>query len=60
MQGSYDFPSPEWDEISDDAKNIIRHLLVVDPSQRWTCSYLLQDDWITGKTASTKVIKKIN
>lgn len=32
--GEYDFPSPYWDDISDMAKDLIRSLLVVDPSKR--------------------------
>nr|CDS32435.1 phosphorylase kinase gamma subunit [Hymenolepis microstoma] len=34
MQGKYSFPSPEWDEISDITKDLIRSMLVVDASQR--------------------------
>ena len=34
--GKFDFPSPVWDNISDEPKDIIRHLLVVDPKKRWS------------------------
>lgn len=36
-QGRYDFPSPIWDDISTEAKDLINNLLVVDPSKRMTC-----------------------
>ena len=36
-KGKFGFPSPAWDDISEDVKSIIRNLLVVDPSRRWTC-----------------------
>jgi hypothetical protein len=34
--GEYDFPSPFWDDVSDLAKDLIRNLLVVNPSSRLT------------------------
>jgi serine/threonine protein kinase len=35
--GRFDFPSPVWDNISQEAKDIIANLLVVDPSRRLSC-----------------------
>lgn len=35
-KGQYEFPSPSWDHISNEAKEIIMNLLVVDPSKRMT------------------------
>lgn len=49
-KGKYDFPTPPWDSLSNEAKDIIRHLLVVDPSKRWTCEQLLKHPWILGET----------
>lgn len=34
MQGKYSFRSPEWDEISDTAKDLIRSMLIVDSAAR--------------------------
>ncbi|XP_039752168.1 phosphorylase b kinase gamma catalytic chain, liver/testis isoform isoform X2 [Pararge aegeria] len=34
MEGKYSFTSPEWVDISEDPKNLIRRFLVVDPSER--------------------------
>ncbi|XP_026754974.2 phosphorylase b kinase gamma catalytic chain, liver/testis isoform isoform X2 [Galleria mellonella] len=34
MEGKYSFTSPEWADISDDPKDLIRRLLVVEPNQR--------------------------
>uniref|UniRef100_A0A0N4U7W5 non-specific serine/threonine protein kinase n=1 Tax=Dracunculus medinensis TaxID=318479 RepID=A0A0N4U7W5_DRAME len=45
--GQYDFPSPEWDFISDQAKALIKNLLVTDPCQRLTIEQLMQSEWIT-------------
>ncbi|KAH1018332.1 phosphorylase b kinase gamma catalytic chain, skeletal muscle/heart isoform isoform X2 [Dendroctonus ponderosae] len=34
MEGKYSFSSPEWADISESPKDLIRKLLVVDPKQR--------------------------
>ncbi|XP_068623420.1 phosphorylase b kinase gamma catalytic chain, skeletal muscle/heart isoform isoform X2 [Battus philenor] len=34
MEGRYSFTSPEWADISEDPKDLIRRLLVVEPSER--------------------------
>jgi len=44
----YDFPSPEWDKISSEAKNFIQSILVDAPSQRLTAADCLQHPWITN------------
>jgi calcium/calmodulin-dependent protein kinase I len=33
-RGEFEFPSPYWDEISDQAKDLIKQLLIVNPSER--------------------------
>jgi len=35
--GKYDFGPEIWKTISPEAKEIIKNLLIVDPSKRWTC-----------------------
>lgn len=47
-QGSFEFPSEEWDNISEDAKDLIRHLLVKDVRQRYTASDVLEHPWINS------------
>ena len=44
-QGDFQFPSPYWDEISTDAKNLVENLLQVDPRKRLTASVALQHPW---------------
>jgi calcium/calmodulin-dependent protein kinase I len=56
--GKYDFPSPVWDQISTEAKDLIRNLLVVDPSRRFNCDELLRNSWILGETCSDKNLKR--
>ncbi|XP_061395374.1 phosphorylase b kinase gamma catalytic chain, skeletal muscle/heart isoform isoform X2 [Musca vetustissima] len=42
MEGKYSFTSPEWADISEDPKDLIRKCLVVDPAQRITVQEVLQ------------------
>lgn len=51
-RGKYQFDSPFWDNISEDAKDFIRKMLVVDPHQRATVGDLLQHKWIVGEEVS--------
>jgi len=46
IAGEYKFPSPYWDEISSEAKDLIRHMLEVEPSKRFTCDQILAHPWI--------------
>lgn len=44
--GYYTFLSPWWDDISHSAKDLITHLLCVDPGQRYTIDEFLAHPWI--------------
>ncbi|NWT71028.1 KCC1G kinase, partial [Prunella himalayana] len=50
-EGYYEFESPFWDDISESAKDFIRHLLEKNPSARFTCEQALRHPWINGNTA---------
>ncbi|NWX29424.1 KCC1G kinase, partial [Notiomystis cincta] len=50
-EGHYEFESPFWDDISESAKDFIRHLLEKNPSARFTCEEALRHPWINGNTA---------
>ena len=40
--------SDDWGGVSDDAKQVIRRLLDVDPAQRWTATQALGCEWVKG------------
>ncbi|XP_041972525.1 phosphorylase b kinase gamma catalytic chain, skeletal muscle/heart isoform isoform X4 [Aricia agestis] len=52
MEGKYSFTSPEWADISDDPKNLIRRFLVVEPSER-----IHLDDALSHPFFNAKAIK---
>ncbi|EEC03223.1 phosphorylase kinase gamma subunit, putative [Ixodes scapularis] len=45
LKGEFEFDSPYWDEISDSAKDFIRHLICVDVERRYTCRQALAHPW---------------
>lgn len=53
QDGTYDFPDREWTYVSEDAKDLIRHLLVKNASQRYTAEMVLNHAWIHGGGSST-------
>lgn len=48
-EGSFEFRSPEWDPISQGAKNLVTQMLTVDPSLRPAAGALLASPWLTFK-----------
>lgn len=48
-RGEFKFHSPMWDNVSAEAKDLIKKLLVVDPSQRLTAEQALKHAWVLTK-----------
>nr|XP_033785016.1 calcium/calmodulin-dependent protein kinase type IV [Geotrypetes seraphini] len=48
----YDFVSPWWDDVSLNAKDLVKKLIVLDPKKRLTTHQALQHPWVTGKAAN--------
>merc|ERR1712087_59933 len=48
-KGQYSFPSPFWDDISQDAKDLIKTLLVKDPKERLTAEEVLKHSWVVNE-----------
>ena len=46
LSGHFDFPRREWEKITDDAKDLIRNLLCVEPSERIGVEELLRHPWL--------------
>jgi len=54
VKAEYGFPDPEWTEISEQAKDFIRHLIVKDVDQRWNATQAKEHEWLTGKFGTDK------
>ncbi|THH33804.1 hypothetical protein EUX98_g444 [Antrodiella citrinella] len=50
-RGHYTFLSPWWDSIGAEAKDLITHLLCVDPAQRYTIDEFLNHPWCKASPA---------
>ncbi|CAG5112477.1 Oidioi.mRNA.OKI2018_I69.chr2.g6691.t1.cds [Oikopleura dioica] len=48
-EGKYSYPSPEWDTVSRDAKQLIDSMLRVDPNKRITAVEALRHPWICNR-----------
>ncbi|NXD32492.1 SRK1 kinase, partial [Spelaeornis formosus] len=54
-KGYYTFLSPWWDDISASSKDLITHLLDVDPEKRYTIDEFLAHPWCKAKPAPSAV-----
>jgi len=45
--GQYNFSGPEWDRVSEAAKDLIRRCLKTDPTERATIGDIMSHKWIT-------------
>ena len=52
----YEFASPYWDHVSEEAKDLIQKLLVVEPSKRLSCQEILKHPWLTKSTYSNEML----
>jgi len=55
--GKYDFPDPWWSNISDQAKDLVKKMMTVDPKARYSIDDCLKHPWISGDAASDAPIQ---
>jgi len=55
LKGEFEFDSPYWDDISEEAKDFIRSLMCVNVEHRLTCHTALEHCWITGKQSERNI-----
>jgi calcium/calmodulin-dependent protein kinase I len=53
----FDFPSPYWDNVSEEAKDLIRKLLVIDSDKRLSAEQILQHPWLSGNRYSNQALQ---
>lgn len=59
IEGKYEFPSPYWDNISKEAKDLISNLLQTNAEKRYTPEQVLQHPWIKLQTTPESHIPTI-
>ena len=57
--GSFEFPSPYWDDISDLAKDLISKLLVVNPQQRMDADGIMSHPWVRGENTPREEMPQV-
>lgn len=57
-KGQYTFLSPWWDTISDEAKDLVEHLLDIDPEKRYTIMEFLEHPWMQNEVSALLNEKK--
>ena len=58
--GSFNYPSPYWDCVSEQARELVSKMLVVDPTKRFTASDVLAHPWIKKCSAATVELPLVN
>jgi serine/threonine protein kinase len=56
IEGDYSYPSPFWDHVSAEAKDLIDRMLQTDPKKRYTCEQILKHPWLTEKNNTTPML----
>jgi len=54
--GNFSFNAADWKNISEDAKNLIRNLLKMNPRDRYTAEQTLNHEWIKNKAPKAKPV----
>ncbi|XP_029907365.1 calcium/calmodulin-dependent protein kinase type II delta 2 chain isoform X2 [Myripristis murdjan] len=56
--GAYDFPSPEWDTVTPEAKDLINKMLTINPSKRITATEALKHPWICQRSTVASMMHR--
>lgn len=51
LAGKFEFTSPYWDDVSDSAKELIVHMLQVNPDDRYSAAQVLEHPWVVDDLA---------
>ncbi|XP_009301757.1 calcium/calmodulin-dependent protein kinase type II delta 1 chain isoform X3 [Danio rerio] len=56
--GAYDFPSPEWDTVTPEAKDLINKMLTINPAKRITAAEALKHPWICQRSTVASMMHR--
>ncbi|XP_039639992.1 calcium/calmodulin-dependent protein kinase type II delta chain isoform X7 [Perca fluviatilis] len=56
--GAYDFPSPEWDTVTPEAKNLINQMLTINPAKRITADQAIMHPWICQRSTVASMMHR--
>uniref|UniRef100_A0A671MAZ3 calcium/calmodulin-dependent protein kinase n=1 Tax=Sinocyclocheilus anshuiensis TaxID=1608454 RepID=A0A671MAZ3_9TELE len=56
--GAYDFPSPEWDTVTPEAKNLINQMLTINPAKRIMAQEALKHPWVCQRSTVASMMHR--
>ncbi|XP_016392192.1 calcium/calmodulin-dependent protein kinase type II subunit gamma isoform X8 [Sinocyclocheilus rhinocerous] len=56
--GAYDFPSPEWDTVTAEAKNLINQMLTINPAKRIMADQALKHPWVCQRSTVASMMHR--
>jgi calcium-dependent protein kinase len=59
LKGKFTLDEPEWDEVSEEAKDLVRKLLTFDHEKRTPASEALKHPWFKKYATEEKVDKAL-
>jgi len=57
-RGEYNFPSPEWDSVSREVKQLIDSMLELDPTKRITAGSALRHPWVSNRDKVAQAVHR--
>ena len=59
LSGKVQFPEEDWDQVSQEAKDLIKKMLTKDPKKRISALYSMQDVWFKKNEEKSEYDKKL-
>lgn len=59
MKGDYSFPSALWDNISTDARDLVKNLMTMDPYKRYSCEQALSSPFIMNGQNTASILETV-
>uniref|UniRef100_A0A8C8WTQ3 Calcium/calmodulin dependent protein kinase II beta n=1 Tax=Panthera leo TaxID=9689 RepID=A0A8C8WTQ3_PANLE len=57
-EASVSFPSPEWDTVTPEAKNLINQMLTINPAKRITAHEALKHPWVCQRSTVASMMHR--
>ena len=59
LSGKFQYPEEDWDQVSQEAKDLIKKMLTKDPKKRISALYSMQDVWFKKNEEKSEYDKKL-
>lgn len=60
LAGDFQFAPPYWSKISQHAKNLVKCMLTVEPSKRYTAEQVFNHPWTSGSSSNFEGVNPMN